>query len=261
PAGWPAPQTHVVGRKAIIDSIGSEHLLHIVGRKAIIDSIGSEHLLHRLVTIIGPGGVGKSTVALAVAESVINAYEQRACLVDLARVDDPEQVPSSLATLLGVSVLDNDPLGSIAAHLRNQQVLIVLDNCEHVIGPVATLAEHILRAAPNVQILATSREPLMAASETIVRLPPLACPPDSTFLAAAAALRYPAIELFVQRAMNSAEAFELTDENASLVANLCRHLDGIPLAIELAAARVDLLGLEGLANSLVDQLLLNAKGR
>jgi predicted ATPase/DNA-binding winged helix-turn-helix (wHTH) protein len=261
PAGLPAPQTHVVGRAAVIDSIGSEHLLHVVGRKAIIDSIGSERLQHRLVTITGPGGVGKSTVALAVAENVFNAYEQRACLVDLTRVDDPQQVPSTLATLLGVSVLDNDPSGSIAAHLRSQQMLIVLDNCEHVIEPVANLVEHILRAAPHVQILATSREPLMAASETVVRLTPLPFPPESTSLTAAEAMRYPAIELFVQRAMSSADAFELTDDNAALIAEVCRHLDGIPLAIELAAARMDLLGLEGLANSLVDQLLLNARGR
>ncbi len=243
PIALPAPQTQVVGRKDIIESIGSEDLVH------------------RLVTLVGPGGVGKSVVALAVAENVFNAYEQQACLVDLARVDDPEQVPSTLASLLGVSVLDNDPLGSIVGHLRSQQMLLVLDNCEHVVGPAARLAEAILRAAPNVQILATSREPLMAASETIVRIPPLACPPDSTSLAAAEAMQYAAIELFVARAMNRAEAFELTDENAPLVASICRYLDGMPLAIELAAARMDLLGLEGLANSLVGQFLLNAKGR
>lgn len=243
PAGWPASQTH------------------IVGRKAIIDSIRSEVFAHRLVTIIGPGGVGKSIVALAVAEDVPSANEQRGCLVDLTRVDDPEQVPSHVASLLGVSVLDNDPLGSIAAHLSNQQMLMVLDNCEHVVGAAARLVEYILRAAPQVRILGTSREPLMAASETVVRLPPLDCPPDSSCLAAADAMKYAAIELFVQRAMNSAQAFELTDKNASLVADVCRHLDGLPLAIELAAARMALLGTEALANSLVDQLFLNVRGR
>ena len=261
-----APVEHLTDQPAVPIPLAATAELpaprtHVVGRKAIIESIGSEHLLQRMVTIIGAGGVGKSTVAMAVAENVANAYAQRVRLLDLTRVDDPEQLTTTVAALLGVSVLDNDPLGSIAAHLRGQQMLLILDNCEHVIGQAASLAEHILRAAPHIQILATSREPLMAASETIVRLAPLAFPPDTTDLAAADAMQYAAIELFLQRAVNSAEMFALTDENASMVASICRHLDGIPLAIELAAARLDLLGLEGLANSLVDQVLLDAKGR
>jgi hypothetical protein len=135
-----------------------------------------------------------------------------------------------MATLLGVSVLDNDPLGSIAAHLRSQQMLNVGQlRARGRPGSQPGRAHPTYRS--QVQILATSREPLMAASEIIVRLAPLACPTDSTSLTAADAMQYASIELFVERAMNSAEAFELADENALLVANVCRHLDGIPLAI------------------------------
>ena len=140
-------------------------------------------------------------------------------------------------------------------------MLLVLDNCEHVIEAAAVLAAELLNGAPGVQILATSREPLRADGEHVHRLPSLACPPASARLTAAQALGFPAVQLFVERAAASSGAFTFGDEDAPLVADICRRLDGVPLAIELAAARVDAFGVRGLAVRLADPLQLLTGGR
>jgi predicted ATPase/DNA-binding winged helix-turn-helix (wHTH) protein len=236
-------------------------LTRVVGRDQIIDDVSRQVTQFRLVTLVGPGGVGKTTVSLAVAERLAASIRPRICFVDLSAIQDPSQVPTALATVVGISALTHDPISSLIACLIDVRILFVLDNCEHVIGNVTELVERIIGAAPMVKFLATSREPLLAQGERVCNLPPLASPPDSDTLSARRALKYPAVQLFVERAISSLDSFALTDGNASDVAMICRRLDGIPLAIELVAARVGRFGVDTLARKFGDELLLTAKGR
>jgi predicted ATPase/DNA-binding winged helix-turn-helix (wHTH) protein len=236
-------------------------LIRMIGRSEIVGALEKRLPQQRFVTISGPGGIGKTTVALAAADKLAPSYRHRACFVDLASTMDPRLVPSTLASVLGLEVLSDDPVPVLLAFLRDKHLLIVLDNCEHVVAAAAALAETVLRAAPSVHILTTSREPLRAEGEWVLRLSPLGIPPSSATLTASEALKFPAIELFTERARASLDDFELSDADASIVADLCRRLDGIPLAIELAAARVGLFGIRELAARLENCLQLLTKGR
>jgi predicted ATPase/DNA-binding winged helix-turn-helix (wHTH) protein len=227
------------------------------------DSVGAltAQLPHqRFITIVGPGGIGKTTVALAVARGLIDSYEHGVRFIDLASVVDPRLAPGAFAAGLGVTIGAENPILRLSAALADKRMLLVLDNCEHVIEAAAALAVEVLNRAPGVQILATSREPLRAKGEHVHRLPSLESPPASARLTAAAALGFPAVQLFVERAAATSSAFTFGDENAPLVADICRRLDGIPLAIELAAARVDAFGVHGLAVHLRDPLQLLTGG-
>src|SRR5271165_1232633 len=228
----------------------------MIGREDAVAALLSRLSLERLVTIVGPGGVGKSTVALAVAERSIASYEHGVWLVDLAPLSDPRLVPSAAATVLDLEIRSEDPLPGLLAWLRGKRMLLLLDNCEHVIEAAASLAAALLTRAPGVTILATSREPLGVAGEHEHRLGPLSCPRPSATLTAAEAAAFPAVQLFVERVTATVENFTLTDSNAPLVVEICRRLDGLPLAIEFAASRVAVLGVEGLAAHLDDSLRL-----
>jgi predicted ATPase/DNA-binding winged helix-turn-helix (wHTH) protein len=228
----------------------------MIGREDAVPALVSRLSRARLVTIVGPGGIGKTTVALAVAERMIASYEQGVWLVDLAPLGDPRLVPSAVATVLGLGIRAESPLPGLVAALRDNRTLLLLDNCEHVIDAAASLAAAVLGGAPGVNILATSREPLGVAGESEYRLGPLASPQPSSGLTAAEAAAYPAIQLFVERASAADEDFALTDANAPLVVEICRRLDGLPLAIEFAAPRVEVLGVEGLAARLDSSLPL-----
>ena len=168
----------------------------------------------RLVTVVGPGGIGKTTVALAVAERMIASYEHGVWLVDLAPLGDPRLVPSAVATVLGLEIHTEDPLAVLVAALRDKRMLLLLDNCEHVIDAVASLAAAVLSGAPGVNILATSREPVGVAGECEYRLAPLGSPQPSSGLTAAEAAAFPAVQLFVERVTAIVEDFALTDANA-----------------------------------------------
>jgi predicted ATPase/DNA-binding winged helix-turn-helix (wHTH) protein len=234
----------------------------VIGREEAVTALLSRLSRQRLVTIVGAGGVGKSTVALAVAERTITSYEQGPWLVDLAPLADPRLVPSAVATVLGLEIRTEDPLSGMIAALGDSRMLLLLDNCEHVIDAAASLAAAILSGAPSVNILVTSREPLRIAGEREYRLGPLSSPKPSSGLTAAESAASPAVQLFVERATAIVEDFALTDANAGLVAEICRRLDGLPLAIEFAAPRVEVLGIEGLAARLDDLLpLLGARRR
>jgi Transcriptional regulatory protein, C terminal len=238
-----------------------QQLTRLIGRADPVSRIVARLQRHRLLSIVGPGGIGKTSVAIAVAEASVNTYEHGVWLVDLAPVANPDLVATTLALVLGFDIRSDDPVPGLVAALGERQLLLVLDNCEHVIEAAATLAAAILRGAAGVHILATSREPLRVEGEHVERLPPLSSGAPSGHLSADEALAFPAVELFVERAAERLDEFELTDEDAPVVAEICRKLDGIPLAIELAAARVETFGMRGLATHLDDRFRLLTSGR
>ncbi len=231
-----------------------------IGRDSAISTICGRFQRHRLTTIVGLGGIGKTTVCLAVAEELSSSYENGVCLLDLAPLSDPQLVPSVLASALNVAIGTENPLPGLIEFLQAKRILLVFDSCERVIAAAANLAEALLRGAPGVHILATSREALRTEGESVYRLSPLEAPPVSAGLTAAEALAFPAVELFVERAAASG-GFELTDHDAPVVADICRQLDGIALAIELAAGRVEAFGTRGIAERLDDRFRLLAGGR
>ena len=225
-----------------------------IGRDEIVATLISRLTRERLVTIVGPGGIGKTTVALVVAEAMVAAHEHGVWLVDLAPLGDPDLVPSALATAVGVQIRSQDAVADLIARLKDKRMLLLLDNCEHVIDAAAALATTLIRGASGINILATSREPLAVAGEREFRLGPLASPVSADLISASEALAFPAVQLFVERATAVMEDFALSDVHAPLVIDICRKLDGLPLAIEFAAARVDVLGVHGLAGHLDDNL-------
>jgi predicted ATPase/DNA-binding winged helix-turn-helix (wHTH) protein len=234
----------------------------MIGRDEAVAALVTRLSRQRLVTVVGAGGIGKTTVALAVAERMMASYEHGVWLVDLAPLADPRLVPSAVATVLGLEIRTEDPLPGLIAALGDRRMLLLLDNCEHIIDALASLATALLGGAPGVSILATSREPLGVAGEREYRLAPLGSPQASDGLTAGEAASFPAVQLFVERVTASVEDFALNDANAPVVAEICRRLDGLPLAIEFAAPRVEVLGVEGLAARLDDSLqLLGARRR
>ena len=233
----------------------------IIGREQAMATLISRLSLQRLVTVIGPGGIGKTTVAVAVAERLIAAYEHGVWLVDLASLGDAHLVPSAVGTALGLQIHSEDPIRGLVAALRDTRMLLLLDNCEHVIDEVASLARALLGGAKDVVILATSREPLRVTGESEYRLGPLGSPQGSSKLTAAEAATFPVVQLFVERVAAIVEDFALSDENAPLVVEVCRGLDGLPLAIEFAAPGVEVLGLTGLSARLNESLPLLASRR
>ncbi|PWW04529.1 putative ATPase [Hoeflea marina] len=228
----------------------------IVGRQDAIDAILLELQEARLVSIVGAGGIGKTTVALAVAERWIGTCRDGVWLVDLSPLKDPNLVPNAIATAIGLTAHSSNMLEALSAFLRTRQMLLVFDSCEHIINGIASCADRILAEAPAVRILATSRESLRVKGERVRRLPGLGTPARTTELDAQSALAFPAIELFVNRATDRIETFSLSDAEAPLAAELCRQLDGLALAIELAATRVDAFGLSELIEQLGDRLRL-----
>src|SRR5947209_8863017 len=228
----------------------------MIGREEAVASLVSRLSRERLLTIVGPGGIGKTTLALAVAERMIGDYEDGVWLVDLAPLGDPRLVPSAVATVLGLEVRTENPLPGLVAGLRDKRMLRLLDNCEHVIDAAAGLVAAVLSGVPGVNILATSREPLGVAGEHEHRLGPLGSPPTSSGLTAAEAAAFPSVQLFVERVTAIVEDFALTDANAQPIVEICRRLDGLPLAIEFAAPRIEVLGVEGLAAGLDHSLPL-----
>jgi predicted ATPase/DNA-binding winged helix-turn-helix (wHTH) protein len=236
-------------------------LAQIIGREAAAATIALQVSARRCVTIAGPGGIGKTAVAIMAAELLIDAYDDGVWFVDLSALADRSPVAPSVAAVLGLSTSATNPSRAIVSLLRDRRMLLVLDNCEHVIESISELAESLLLGAPGVAVLATSREPLRATAEWVHWLAPMAVPPQSEGLTAAQALAFPAVQLFVQCASASLEGFDLADADAPAVATICRGLDGLPLAIELAAARVDLYGIQGLMTVLDDPFLLLAEGQ
>jgi predicted ATPase/transcriptional regulator with XRE-family HTH domain len=231
-------------------------LTSFVGREVELEEILSLVGDHRLVTVTGPGGIGKTQTALQVGTALVAATQGPVCFAALAQVADPSLVVTEIASSLGVQEVPNHLLlETLWAYLKNKTMLLILDNCEHVVASVRTVAKALLLNCPHVRILATSREPLRCAGEQSYRLPSLSVPwPEAArAIGAAESREYAAVALFIDRARAVDHRFRLTDENAPSVAELCRGLDGIPLAIELAAARVNVLTVRALLGRLNDR--------
>jgi predicted ATPase/DNA-binding winged helix-turn-helix (wHTH) protein len=233
----------------------------VIGRESVIDALVPQLAQRGPLTIVGPGGIGKSTVALALAHARQAGCQHGVCFVDLAPLTDPTLVLAAVAAALELPLPSGDPTAALIGFLRDKQILLVLDSCEHVVDAVAILSEVVLDGAPAVRILATSREPLRTQGEHVHRLAPLALPPETAQITSQEAVSFSAIQLFVARAGKALAGFGLTDANTEAVVDICRKLDGMPLAIELATSRIDVLGISGLLTRLGDRLQLLSHGQ
>lgn len=238
-----------------------QQVTSFVGREYELDEARKALARTRLLTFLGAGGIGKTRLSLQVAAEALDDYPDGAWFVELAPIADPRLVPQVVASTLGVK---EDASASIAdalvAHLADKTSLVVLDNCEHLLDACARLADRLLRDAPKVKLLVSSREPLHIAGEAVYPVPALAVPDPGKRADDSAIATFASVRLFLERATAVSPSFRITDANATTVAEICRHLDGIPLAIELAAARVRAMPLDAIAARLHDRFHLLTGG-
>ena len=233
----------------------------LIGRKAAVERLRDLMSAHRAVTLTGPGGIGKTSLALKAARGVVGEYADGGWLVELASLSDPALVPTTVAGVLRPGVLPNVVTpDALAGAIRDRNLLLVLDNCEHLIAAVAELAETLIAFCPHITIVATSREGLRIRGEHVWRVPPLEVPAAGQ-RDAAEILGHSAVELFIARARELDVDIAGNANHVRAIAAICRHLDGIPLAIEFAAARAASLGIEQVASTLQDRFVLLAAGR
>ena len=232
-----------------------------VGRADLLDRIVQHLPRCRMITVVGPGGMGKTTVAIAAATALATDFTHGARWIDLGVLARGESVAMAVAQVIGLASFTQDPTQGVIAWLRERQMLLVFDCCERVVAAAAAMAEQILRETGGVRILATSREALRAAGEHVVRLPPLTTPAQTAALSASEACRFPAVQLFVERAASVLGGFVLREEDVPLVVRICARLDGIALAIELAAGHLVAFDLRRLAALLDDKFALLPAGR
>jgi predicted ATPase/DNA-binding winged helix-turn-helix (wHTH) protein len=233
----------------------------LFGRAHLIAALAARLENHRLITLVGAAGIGKTSVAVATASQLRAVLRDGVRFVDLGSVSVPSKVAGAVACALGLQSISTQPLAQILQYVKDRHLLIVLDNCEHVIDAAAHLAEALLNGAPHLRVLATSRESLRAQGEWVSRLLSLELPAETATLTAAAALRFPAIQLFVDSAVRAVPEFKLRNRDASSVAEICRQLDGLPLALQLAAAQVERLEIQGLAAALQGSLEVLSSAR
>src|SRR2546421_8169766 len=238
-------------------------LTSFVGRRQQLGEIRKKLPAARLVSLVGPGGAGKSRLALRIAADLARGFADGAWWSELAEVRDGALVATSVLTALDLRAqAGTQPAKILASYLQEKRLLLVVDNCEHLLGESAQLVAEILRAAPNVRVIPTSREPLQVPGEQVVAVPPLELPAGNGTESLARLRQNEALILFTERAAAASGAFELTNENRAAIVGLCRRLDGLPLAIELAAVRTRALDVEQILERLTDRFaLLTGGGR
>src|SRR3989440_10962 len=234
-----------------------------VGRRQQLGEIRKKLTAARLVSLVGPGGAGKSRLALRIAADLARGFADGAWWVELAEVRDGALVANSVVAALDLrDQAGTQPAKILASYLQEKRLLLVVDNCEHLLGEAAQLVAEILRAAPNVRVITTSREPLQVPGEQVVAVPPLELPAGNGTESLARLRQNEAVMLFTERAAAASGAFELSTENRAAIVGLCRRLDGLPLAIELAAVRTRALAVEQILERLSDRFtLLTGGGR
>lgn len=245
----------------------AQPLNRFIGREPLLPGLREQLATHRLVTLLGTGGIGKSRLAAQLAAEWVagegpgdapDRFVDGVWFVELAPVDDPQRLPLAVASVLGVKEEPGRPLAeALRQHVASRRLLLVLDNCEHVLDAAAALTKTLLQAAAGLTVLATSREPLHIAGEATCPVPPLGLP-DGPAASPEQLLQHGAVRLFVDRARSAQPSFTLTSANAPAVQAICQRLDGIPLALELAAARLRVLPVQTLADRLHDSFALLA---
>ena len=232
-----------------------------IGREREIVEVKALLQASRLVTLTSTGGTGKSRLSLQVAYDLLGEYPDGIWLVELAPISDEQRVPQAVASVLGVKEDAGRPvIEALIRYVRERRILLILDNCEHLVRPCAELAKQLLQAGPGVKILASSREHLRIGGEAAYHVPALAVPGAREAVACEALAKYEAVRLFIDRAVAVQPGFRVTDQNCTPVAEICRRLDGIALAIELAAARVQTLPVEQIAARLDNRFRLLTGG-
>lgn len=234
---------------------------HMIGRESSIRILNDLVTAFRVVTLAGPGGIGKTTVALEVARDLINEFDGSVFLIELGSLSDPDLLPATVARAIGLVVDEKQvAVDEVARAIGAARLLLVLDNCEHLVDAVARLVDLIVRQCPSASILVTSREVLKIDGERVYRLPPLEVP-DADDESLKHLSECSAVELFVRRTQSLDDRFYLSTSNSTAVATICRHLDGIPLAIEFAAGRAATLGVSHVVADLQDRFRSLTSGR
>ena len=228
----------------------------MIDRESVLSEVKDNLRAKRFVTLLGPGGIGKTTIAVAAGHAIAEEFGGEVYFVDLGNLADPDLVVRTVGTTLGLVLKSNDESIELVDLIRSRRLLIILDNCEHVIKAAASLAEQLFQEVEHVHLLTTSRELLRVEGEHCCRIFPLDFPPADSEQTADVVLCYPAVQLFVERVKARGSNFVLTDSEAPFVAEICRRLDGIPLAIELAAGPVAAFGVRSTIARLVSRLEL-----